>query len=113
MPCPFCDYIVLVPNALTGLLIHPAPTTQKEGYTTVPQRKVIYPGYLIEPVWTVRVPLFWRAELIMLLQMNDYLSTLQAFTLLFADGALFYTDNIKIIKNGGGKHQAYQLLEDR
>ena len=113
MPCPFCDYIVFVPNALTGLLIHPAPTTQQKGYPSVSQRKVIYPRCLIEPVGTVRVPLFWRAELILLLQMNDYLSTLQAFTLLFADGALFYTDNIKIIKNGGGKHQACQLLEDR
>ena len=113
MPCPFRDYVVLAPDALAGLLIHPAPTTQQKGYPPVSQRKVIYPRWLIEPVGTVRVPLIWRAERIMLLQMNDYLTTLQAFTLLFADGALFYTDNIKIIKNGGGKHQTYQLLEDR
>ena len=113
MPCAFCNYVVLVPYAFSGLLIHPAPTTKQKGYPPVSQRKVIYPGCLIEPVGTVRVPLIWRAERIMLLQMNDYLTTLQTFTLLFADGALFYTDNIKIIKNGGGKHQAYQLLEDR
>ena len=54
-----------------------------------------------------------RAKLIVLLQMNDYLATLKTLTLFLADGSLFYTYYIKIIKNGGWKHQTYQLLKDR
>ncbi len=52
-------------------------------------------------------------ELIMLFQMNDHLPTLQTFALFLAYGTLFYTYYIKIIKNGGWKHQTYQLLKDR
>ena len=113
MPCPFCDYMVLVPDALAGLLIHPAPAVENKGYTPIPQREVIYPGCLIEAVRTVCMTILRGTELIMLFKMNDHFATLQTFALFLADGSFFYTDNIKIIKNSGWKHQTYQLLKDR
>lgn len=57
--------------------------------------------------------IFRGTELIMLLQVNDYLSTLQTFPLLCVYGSLFYAYYIKIIKNGGWEHQACQLLKNR
>ena len=57
--------------------------------------------------------IFRSAELIVLFQVYNHLATLQSFTLFLAYGSLFYMYYIKIIKNGGWKHIAYQLLKDR
>ena len=113
MPCTFRDNVVLVPDALSGLLIHPAPTTKNKSYTPVPQGKIIYRGWRIKTIVTICMSYLRGAKLIVLLQMNDYLATLKPLTLFLADGSLFYTYYIKIIKNGGWKHQTYQLLKDR
>ena len=56
---------------------------------------------------------FRRTELIMLLKMDYHLASLKTLAIFLAYGSLFYTDNIKIIKNGGRKHQTYQLLKNR
>ena len=72
MPCTFRDNVVLVPDALSGLLIHPAPTTKNKSYTPVPQGKIIYPGWLIKTIGTICMSYLRGAKLIVLLQMNDY-----------------------------------------
>ena len=104
MPCPFCDDVVLVSDALPCLFIHPAPATQNKSYTPVPQREVIYPRCLIEPVWTVCMTLLRRSELVMLFKMDNNLAALKTFALFLAYGTLFYAYNIKVIKNSGWKH---------
>ena len=50
-------------------------------------------------------------KLIMLFQLDNQLATLKTFTLFLADDSFFHAYNIKIIKNTGGKHVAYQLLK--
>ena len=112
MPCPFCDDVVLVPDALPGLLINPAPTTKNKSYTPVPQRKVVYPGWLVEPIRTICMSFLRRTELIVLLKVNDHLATFKPLALFLPDGSLLYTYDIKIIKYSGWKHQTYQLLKD-
>ena len=113
MPCPFCDDVVLVSDALPSLFIHPAPTTKNKGYTPVTHREVIYPRCLVKPVWTVCMAIFRRSKLIMLFKMDNHLAALKPLPLFLAYGTLFYTDYIEIIKNTGWEHQAYQLLKNR
>ena len=113
MPCPFRNDVVLVANALTGLFIYPAPTTQQKSYAFVPQRKVIYLRCIVKPVGTVCMTLFWGAELIMLFHLDNQLATLKTFTLFLFDGSMVDADDIKIIKDTGRKNIAYQLLKNR
>ena len=112
MPCPFRNNVVLVANALSGLFIHPAPTTQQKGYTLIPQREIIYLGCLIEPVRTVCMTLFRCSELIMFFQLDYQLATLKTFTIFLSDGSILDAYYIKIIKDTGRKHIAYQLLKN-
>lgn len=68
MPCPLCGDAVLVSNALPSLLVNPATATDNQRYTLIPQRKVFYPGRLIEPIGTVCMPFFLTAKVIQLIQ---------------------------------------------